>query len=203
MKIQSRQLEKAMDYLAYRKLIEVLLMEGKTTGQNQSSMLTDYTKLNVARMKRVDKTVEILPGLQEFINLIDKPQTWIVITEGWCGDAAQTVPLFNALAKLNDKINLQLVLRDENLELMDNYLTDGKSRSIPKLIVTRTENLEEIFNWGPRPQALQKIFDEMRAADVPYAERAEKLHAWYAKDKTVSTQKEILEFFEARNSKTV
>lgn len=170
------------------------MLEGKTTGPNQSASLTEYAKLNVVRMKRVDKTIQILTDLQKIIEAIDYEQTWVVITEGWCGDAAQSVPVFYALSKLNDKIHLQLVLRDENPELMNKYLTSG-TRSIPKLIATKTENLEEIFNWGPRPQPLQKIFYEMRANNVPYMERAEHLHSWYSKDKTITIQQELLALF--------
>ncbi|WP_018613681.1 thioredoxin family protein [Segetibacter koreensis] len=195
MKLERKHLEKAMDYLTYRKLIDTLLLEGKTTGRNQSASLTEYARLNVARMKRVDKTIEIIPDLQKAISAIKSGQTWVVITEGWCGDTAQIVPVFYALSKLNDKINLQLVLRDENTELMDQYLTNGKSRSIPKLIVTRTENLEEIFNWGPRPERLQKQFYKLREQNLPYKEITEKLHSWYSKDKTITTQKELLTLF--------
>lgn len=199
MNLEPRHLEKAMDYLIYRKLINTLLIEGKTTGPVQSASLTEYAKLNVARMNRVDKTIQIILDLQLTIQAIDFEQTWVVITEGWCGDAAQSVPVFYALSKLNDKIHLKIVLRDENPELMDMYLTNGKSRSIPKLIVTRTENLEEMFNWGPRPQPLQNIFYELRESGLPYMQIAEKLHAWYAKDKTITTQKELLELFRAQH----
>lgn len=198
MKLEQRYLEKAMDYITYRKLIDTLLLEGKTTGPVQSASLTEYTKLNVVRMKRVDKTIEILTDLKKTIESIKDEQTWVVITEGWCGDAAQTVPVFYALSKLNVKVNLQLVLRDENPELMKLYLTNG-SRSIPKLIVTRAENLEEFFNWGPRPWPLQQIFYELRVNKLPYAQIAEKLHTWYAADKTKTTQQELLELFESKN----
>jgi hypothetical protein len=196
MNLDRRHLEGAMDYIAYRKVIDALLLEGKTTGPVQSGSLTEYTRLNVARMNRVDKTIEILPALQKVIGKIGYGQTWVVITEGWCGDAAQSVPVFYALSKLNPRISVQLILRDEHLDLMNNYLTEGRSRSIPKLIVTLTENLEEIFNWGPRPQPLQKMFYELRANNLPYKEIAEKLHGWYAKDKTITIQRELLELFE-------
>ncbi len=152
--IDKKYLQNAMDYTTYRNLIDTLLVEGKVTGLQQSPDLNEYTKLNVARMKRIDKTIEVLPDLQQLISSINKPQTWIVLTEGWCGDAAQIVPVFYALSKLNDKINFALLLRDDNLELMDQCLTNGKSRSIPKLIAADTETMEELFNWGPRPQRI-------------------------------------------------
>jgi hypothetical protein len=193
--IDKKHLENTLSYEDYRDHIDELLAQGKVTGPQQSESLAEYTKLNVARMKRIDKTIEVLPEVEHVIKSIEKPQTWIVITEGWCGDAAQIVPVFNALAKLNDKINLQLVLRDDNLELMDQYLTDGKSRSIPKLIVAEADTLQEIFNWGARPKVLQDKVDEMKANNVSFDEIKEMLHGWYAKDKTFSTQKELAEMF--------
>ncbi len=106
-----------------------------------------------------------------------------MITEGWCGDAAQILPVLNAMASVNPLIQLQLVLRDANLELMDQYLTDGTSRSIPKLVVLDTATMEEQFNWGPRPAPLQELYRKMRAEGMDYASISQELHAWYAKDK--------------------
>jgi hypothetical protein len=194
--IDKKHLENTLSYEDYRDHIDELLAQGKVTGPQQSESLAEYTKLNVARMKRIDKTIAVLPEVERVIKSIEKPQTWIVITEGWCGDAAQIVPVFNALAKLNDKINLQLVLRDDNLELMDQYLTNSTSRSIPKLIVTEADTLQELFNWGARPKALQNEVDKMKANNVSFDEIKEMLHGWYAKDKTFTTQKELAELFE-------
>jgi hypothetical protein len=194
--IDRKHLEKALSYEDYRNHVDELLAQGKVTGPQQSESLAEYTKLNVARMKRIDKTIAVLPEVERVIKSIEKPQTWIVITEGWCGDAAQIVPVFNALAKLNDKIKLQLVLRDDNLELMDQYLTNSTSRSIPKLIVTEADTLQELFKWGARPKALQDKVDEMKANNVSFDEIKEMLHGWYAKDKTFTTQKELAELFE-------
>lgn len=201
--IDKKYLQNVMDYITYRNLIDKLLAEGKVTGPQQSLALNEYTKLNVARMKRIDKTIEILPELQQSIASINKPQTWIVLTEGWCGDAAQIVPIFYALSMLNDKINLALLLRDDNLELMDQYLTNSKSRSIPKLIAVDTETMEELFNWGPRPKALQDKFNEMIANNNSFNEIKELLHGWYAKDKTLTTQQELLEQFGNSNNSVI
>lgn len=192
-KVDRKYLTEAMDYSTYRKLVDDLLLEGKVTGPKQSDSLAHYTKLNVQRMQRIDKTVHLLPEVTAVLQQISRPQTWLVITEGWCGDAAQILPVLNAMASMNPLIQLRLVLRDANLELIDQYLTDGTSRSIPKLVVLDTETLEELFNWGPRPVALQELYKKMRAEGMEYAAVAQELHAWYAKNKTESTQKEILQ----------
>lgn len=190
--IDASYIEKAMTYEEYRRLIDALIMVGRSTAKNESGSLLDYSKLNVVRMNRLDKTTEILPELKEVIERIEKSQTWLVLTEGWCGDAAQIIPVLHKITELNTKLQLRLLLRDENLELMDVYLTNGKSRSIPKLIVL-DENNNEIFNWGPRPKVLQEMFYHLRANAVPNDVIKEEMHKWYAKDKTVTTQKDILE----------
>jgi hypothetical protein len=181
---------KGLSYIAYRKLIDELLQQQLTTGKSNVASLLDYTKLNVARMNRLDKTIELIPELKEFAAKISAPQTWLVLTEGWCGDAAQIVPVLNKIALLNANINLKFLLRDENLDLMDAYLTNGTSRSIPKLIVL-DEDGSELFNWGPRPKEVQEIFYHMKANGADYGTIKEEIHSWYAKDKTVTTQQEL------------
>lgn len=183
--------DRGMYYEEYRRMIDAFLMVGKSTAKNESESLVEYSKLNVVRMKRLDKTVEIIPELEEYVKRISAPQKWLVITEGWCGDAAQIIPVLNKIADLNDKIELKFLLRDENLELMDQYLTNGKSRSIPKILVL-DENNNVLFNWGPRPAALQELFYHMKANAMNNDTIKEEIHKWYAKDKTISIQNDLL-----------
>src|SRR5438874_1952820 len=117
---------KGINYDEYRRLINALIIIGKSTAKKYSENLLEYSKLNVARMNRIDKTIEIIPELKEIVEQIVSPQTWLILTEGWCGDAAQIVPVFAKIAQLNSTINLKFLLRDENSELMDRYLTNGK-----------------------------------------------------------------------------
>jgi hypothetical protein len=184
-------MEKAMSYEAYKTMVEDLLAQGKTTGPNQSEGFIHYTQLNQQRVHRLEKTTEVLPAVRESIGSILRPQTWLVLTEAWCGDAAQSLPVIYTLAKLNPLIDLRLLLRDENLELMDQYLTNGASRSIPKLIGLDTVTREELFTWGPRPTALQESFMGMRSEGLSYDVIKEELQRWYNKDKTVSIQQEM------------
>ena len=183
--------DRGMYYDEYRRLIDAFLMVGKSTAKRESESLVEYSKLNVVRMNRLDKTTEIIPELQKKISEISAPQTWLVLTEGWCGDAAQIVPVLNKIAELNNNIQLKLLLRDEHLELMSKYLTNGKSQSIPKLVVLDEHN-NELFNWGPRPQALQELFYHMKANALNNDSIKEEIHKWYAKDKTISIQKDLL-----------
>ncbi|WNJ16551.1 thioredoxin family protein [Pontibacter sp. G13] len=185
---------KAMDYSAYRQLIDELLEAGKTTGPKQSEELTGYTKLNVQRMNRLDKTVKILPEITMALEALNQPLTWLIITEGWCGDAAQIVPVLQKLTDATPNIDLKLVLRDENPDLMDLYLTNG-SKSIPKLIVL-DEDYREIAVWGPRPQSIQEVITDAKSRGIDMKEVIEKAHLAYARDKTRSTQLEMLQLLD-------
>lgn len=194
--IDIQQVVRPLSYAAYRQLINDLLAEGKVTGEEQRPDLTDYTRLNVARMNRVVKQCVIGEALSDAIQQIQEPQNWVVITEGWCGDAAQLVPLFHKMAELNNNIQLTMVLRDENLWLMDQFLTNGKSRSIPKLIALNA-NSEVLWHWGPRPIAAQELINELSSNATDMELLKEKLHGWYAKDRTNSAQQELLELLKA------
>ncbi len=126
-------IEKSMAYAEYIVLIDELLAEGKTTGPNQSEAMFNYGKLNRQRMKRLGNTVELNESLTEKARQVERKMIWLILTEGWCGDAAQNIPIIEKIAHENSNIETRYVLRDENLELMDKYLTNN-ARSIPKLI---------------------------------------------------------------------
>jgi len=184
-------LEKSLSYEDYKKMVADLLSEGRSTGPPQSESYLHYTRLSVQRMHRVEKTLQLLPEVKASMEKVRRAQTWLVLTEGWCGDAAQSMPVMQALAQLNPLITLRCLLRDENLELMDQYLTNGVSRSIPKLISLDTATLEELFNWGPRPTPLQEIFYRMRAEGIHHGLMVEEFQRWYNADKTITAQKEL------------
>jgi len=187
--------EKSMSYAEYIKLINDLLLDGKTTGPNQSEAMFNYGKLNRQRMHRLEKTIKLSDSLTEKARKIQRKMIWLVITEGWCGDAAQNIPTIEKIAAENDLIETRYVLRDENLELMDGYLTND-ARSIPKLIALDAETLEELGTWGPRPQIAMDYFHELKAQKMEKPEMMEKIQRWYLSDKEQSIQKEFEKLFE-------
>lgn len=190
-KIIQNSLEKALSYNEYRELVSDLLSQGKSTGPNQSDDLLNYSKLNDKRMKRLDKTVKLTKETLAKIKDVKEPQTWLVLTEGWCGDAAQNLPVINKIAEENPNINLKLVLRDENLELMDEFLTNG-GRSIPKLIALNQEN-EVINTWGPRPTTATKmVVDYKEKHGSLDADFKTDLQVWYNKNKGENTQEDLV-----------
>ncbi|MBC6608243.1 thioredoxin family protein [Hymenobacter sp. BT188] len=190
-------LASAYTYASYRQLIDELMAQNLTTGPNQTEHILQYARLNIQRMRRVDKTIVLLPELREALDNLQKKHVWLTLTEGWCGDAAQIVPVIEAIAQAsNGKLESRYLLRDENLDLMDRYLTDG-GRSIPKLIVLHADTLTEAATWGPRPAPAQAMFRELKSQNLPFEEFATQLHGWYAHDKTQSTQRELLELVRA------
>jgi pantothenate kinase-related protein Tda10 len=182
----------AYTYAAYRQLIDELLAQGRTTGPAQSEALLHYAKLNEQRMSRLDKTVQLLPEVTAELARLQGQYVWLVLTEGWCGDAAQLVPVLDTIARASGgHLSTRYLLRDDNLDLMDRYLT-GVSRSIPKLVVLRADTLTEVAQWGPRPAEAQALLLRLKAEGATHEQYAEQIHAWYAKDKTRSTQQELL-----------
>ncbi len=186
-------LTSSMDYATYRGLINDLLDEGKSTGTNQSEELTAYSKMNVQRMKKWDKIFNVNEELNALIANTERKMVWLVITEGWCGDAAQIIPALVKFANLSDHIEVRFALRDEHPELMDQYLTNG-AKAIPILIAMDADSLEEIFVWGPRPAPAQELLLQLKAEGTPYAEA---LHKWYAVNKHQTIQEEFEIIFQS------
>lgn len=173
---------KSMSYAEYRTLVSKLTEENSTTGAEKKEALANYTMLNNRRMKRWDKTVKVSETLQEKIKNYTKEISLLVLTESWCGDAAHIIPVINKVAELNPKIKLELVLRDENEALMDNFLTNGR-KSIPKLIAFNKDT-EVDFTFGPRPYEATKMVVDYKAEHGKLTpEFKEDLQHWYNKNK--------------------
>lgn len=187
--------EKGYSYEEYRALINKLYESGKTTGTDHSEAMLDYTKMNIQRMNRLDKTIEINEEIRTDLATIPDQLNWLVLTEAWCGDAAQNIPILSKMANASSKIHLRFLLRDENLDVMDKYLTNG-GRAIPKLIIL-DQYFNEIASWGPRPSEVQNmVLENKRTANLPYSEFAKVVQKWYAKDKGETLQREMMEILQ-------
>ncbi len=154
------------------------------------SQYQEYLRLNYQRSTRITKTYGVSPAVCAAISTFDQPQIWLILTEAWCGDSAQCVPYITKVAACNTHIDVRILLRDQNTDIMAYYLTNGK-QSIPKLVAF-DETGNELFEWGPRPRAAQELFDRAAAAGKVKAEIYPELHAWYAKDKGRELEKEFL-----------
>ncbi|GGH72396.1 thioredoxin family protein [Phaeocystidibacter marisrubri] len=179
------------NYAEYRKMLSDLLADGKTTGPDQSEGMIEYAQLNNKRMDRGDKTVVIPAETVEALNAQSIREKWLVITEGWCGDASQIVPVLSKMEEAIDGIEVKFILRDENLDIMDAFQTNG-TRSIPKVIRMNADTSEVLGSWGPRPAAMQAIVDDWKEKqDVPKSEMYARAHGAYAKDRGKETIREL------------
>lgn len=194
--IIQQSIQKSIDYTTYRQLITNLLKEGKSTGTTENPDYFQFSELNNSRMNRLDKTIEILESHQNKLQNLSKKMTWLVISEGWCGDAAQIVPVLNKLANCSENIDFKIVIRDENIELMDLFLTNG-NRSIPMLLMVDAETQELIYKWGPRPEsANQLVLDYKKIHGVIDADFKIQLQNWYNADKGIEIQQEVMDLLQ-------
>ncbi|PHR74109.1 MAG: thioredoxin family protein [Lutibacter sp.] len=190
--IISQALEKGISYNQYVLLVKDLVAEKSTTGEEKTEALINYTLLNDRRLKRWNKTLKVSENQIERLSNHSKKITWLVLTESWCGDAAHVMPAINKVVELNDAIDLKVVLRDENIELMDAFLTNG-NQSIPKLIMIDSESEEVLNSYGPRPSDATKLVDDYKKKHGKLTpEFKEDLQKWYNKDKGQNTVIDLL-----------
>lgn len=193
--ITKEQFEEALSYESYQQYANERFLQGKTTGEAEkvnTEFYLHYTKMNLSRTKRVERTGKLSPELELTLGQIKAPQNWLIIVESWCGDVPHNLPLIQKMAEYQPLIQLRLILRDENLEIMDQYLTNG-GRSIPKLIAMDQHFENELFTWGPRPIALQEYIDKQKAQGLSMEEVIENTQKWYNKDKGAAIRSEFLD----------
>lgn len=190
-------LKTAKTYSEYKEMILQLIKDGKSTGGDQNESLYNYTKLNNQRMKRLDKQTKLSESALTKAQRIQKDFTWLVLTESWCGDAAQTLPVINKFAEANEKIDLKVVLRDENEDLMNKFLTNG-SKSIPKLIVVDNTSNKVVGSWGPRSEMASKMVSDYKEKNGKIDDQFKMdLQNWYNEDKGSNIEKELVDLIKA------
>lgn len=184
--------DNSISYQAYRDLMAHHVANETNTGSEITPDLANYTMLNNQRMKRLDKTMKILPENQEFLEAFDKDAYFLIITESWCGDAAQTMPMMFKVAQAAG-VDFKIVLRDENPELMDQFLTNG-GRAIAKLILVNKTTGLPVTTWGPRPtKATALVAAEKAAKGSLSPEFKQELQNWYNKDKGKDVENDLVE----------
>jgi hypothetical protein len=180
-------------YTDYHAQIQSVIDQGVGNELGYSAGQVDITALNQRRMLRHDKRFAKAP-ISDQVNMTDfevDAMTWVVLSEGWCGDAAHIMPVISHLADSIENVELVIVNRDENLPLMDAFTTNG-GRAIPKMIFTDKKGCV-LSSWGARPEVLQAQFlAAKKAPDFDKHEVNMQIQRWYNNDKGVSTAKEIL-----------
>ena len=182
----SEYLENAVDYTAYQDLFE------KKSENPEADAYAQYIPMNLQRSSRLDRTFKLNEEQLEKAAQVPA-QTWLVISEHWCGDASQSVPVMAKIADASQgKITLRLVYRDEVPELMQAHLTNG-GMAVPK-IIKLNENDQLLADWGPRPEEAQQLVKSIKANPETADNYIELLHRWYALNKQQSTVNELLHF---------
>ncbi|PQV51646.1 thiol-disulfide isomerase/thioredoxin [Jejuia pallidilutea] len=196
-------IKNSMSYKAYRELVKELAQKNATTGHEQSATLINYTKLNDRRMRRWDKTLKVSAASKKRLLGFDTKITWLVIAESWCGDAAHVLPVLNKIAEINSNINFRVVLRDENPQLMDAFLTFG-NRAIPKLIIIDDATIEVLATYGPRPSEASGYVNRYKAMNGALTQSfKEDLQHWYNNNKGQNVIDDITEILSQLQSSTV
>ena len=150
-----------------------------------------YLPQNHSRQSRILRKFRLSESILAEVEQLTKKKRWLVITEHWCGDASQIVPIFQKAAnESKGMIEVRYVYRDQNHELIDAHLTDGRSRSIP-IIIDLDDDYEVRSTYGPRPAEAQLIAKQLIEQKEDYAVP---LHSWYAKDKQKSLTEDLQEF---------
>jgi len=146
----------------------------------------------VALYKRVTIPVEISARVEALHG------RWhlLVLNEDWCGDSVNIVPIVAKLTESVSNMDMRILERDKNLDIMDAHLTNGKSRSIP-IVILLDQKYQECGWWGPRPRELQKWVMDV-GMKLPKEERYKEVRTFYARDHGLTTMGEIVGMLEQR-----
>lgn len=146
---------------------------------------TKNHELWLALYKRVTIPVE----LSARVDALGGHWHLLVLSEDWCGDSVNIVPIIAKLTESVSNMDMRILARDQNLDIMDSHLT-GKSRSIP-IVIILSHKYQECGWWGPRPSPLQKWVVE-KGMQLPKEERYKEVRTFYARDHGLTTMTEIV-----------
>jgi hypothetical protein len=162
--------------------------EGETFAEFMARPTTNH-EMWVALYKRVTIPIEISARVEA----LGGHWHLLVLSEDWCGDAVNIVPIVAKLTESVSDMDMRILARDENLDIMDSHLT-GTSRSIP-IVILLNQKFQECGWWGPRPRALQKWVKE-KGMQMPIDERYREIRTFYARDHGLTTMEELVAMLE-------
>ena len=165
--------------------------EGETFAEFLARPVKDH-ELWVALYKRVTIPIEISARVEA----LGGHWHLLVLSEDWCGDSVNILPIVAKLCESVSNMDMRILARDENLDIMDEHLTGGRSRSIP-IVILLNQKYQECGWWGPRPSPLQKWVTE-KGMELPKDERYREVRTFYARDHGLTTMNEIVGMLEER-----
>lgn len=151
----------------------------------------EYLEINRQRVRRIQKSLVLTSEIKTAVTAVSRGSKWLILNEHWCGDGAQILPVLDAVGQASSgQLTVRVLYRDQNLGLMDRFLTQG-GRSIPKTIALDAD-FDVVADWGPRPMQAMNLVRAKKADPEEAPHYARHLHKWYAQDRQVSIQAEIL-----------
>ena len=152
-----------------------------------------YIPINAQRVKRIRKALA-KDGLRDDLKAaatgLKAGTRMLVLNEFWCGDGAQILPVHEALEEeAAGKLEVRVLLRDENVEVMDLFLTNG-GRSIPKTVLLDAD-MNVLGTWGPRPEEAMALVRRIKADPAIAHTYSQEVHKWYTADKQQNIQAEL------------
>ena len=152
-----------------------------------------YSRYNYDRQQGVELAYRMSEDFRDAVKSLKGPQTWYFITDDWCIDSAYSLPLLKEAAALHGDITIHILMRDDNLDIMDDYLTDGR-RSIP-IFAGFGSSSNELFKWGPHPDKLEKLRSSLQEAGEPGRVVSGSTIDWYAADGYLEVERELAALF--------
>lgn len=185
-------LNKGQDYEDFIELSNKIIVHKAPSAPYDDSFYLSYTNSNHRRRLKILKEIMLQKKLYNELADGIRNWTWVIIDEPWCGDASFIVPVLKAMElAAGGDIEMKIFLRDENPEIMEQYLTNN-GKSIPKLICL-DENLNELGHWGPRPASLTQFVKQWMMEGIDMNEKIKRVNRWYHKDNSESIQKEFID----------
>jgi thioredoxin family protein len=108
---------------------------------------------NQERFQANEQRVVLNPADLAAFKSFTSPLHVLVLAEDWCGDVIDNLPILGRLAAETATLDVRVFLRDQNLDLMDQYLKEGKYRSIP-VFVFFDDQFKELGHFIERPDSV-------------------------------------------------
>ncbi len=154
-----------------------------------------YARYNTEREAVVEANYHMQPETKKAVLALPGGLTWMFISEDWCVDSAYSFPIISQMAALRDDIAFGIIRRDEHLDIMDGFLTNGK-RNIP-VFACFDQDGNQLFRWGPMPGKLAELRQQLRAEGTEARAISAASVAWYADSGWLEVEKELLQILRA------
>lgn len=99
-------------------------------------------------------------ALKDLVAKPNGPKKMLVIGVDWCPDVYRGLPVFVRIAEAAG-MELRVVERDQNLDIMNEFLNQGEFQSVP-VAIFYTNDMNEIYHFTERPKKANEQMGEMR-----------------------------------------